>query len=466
MIDLLHQGERKVVRFAIEKALEKVGADKEITEKDAEALVKVMDKILGVYWRPELADGIKKLVTDKDGKWHHYFKRMVRSCDRDILTNFILNVGYEGLYRGRKTSDKLAEENDCNIPWIILMDPTSACNMKCKGCWAAEYGYKENLSFEVMDRVLTEAEEMGVHYVMFTGGEPLVRKNDVLKLCENHPEIMFQCFTNSTLIDEAFCKEMLRVKNLIMAISIDGDEASNDERRGDGHYAKIENAMRLMKENGIPFAVSVCYTSKNYLDVTSDEFFDRLIERGAYVAWYFHYMPVGAMAVPELLPTPEQRLHMLKRLREVRAGEGGKELFCIDFQNDAEFVGGCVAGGRRYCHINAAGYVEPCVFIHYSTANVNEMSFLECMQQPLFKKYHENHPFNENHLRPCPMLENPEVLNRMVKESGAVSTDHEAPEGVDTLTTRCLPYAKNWAPSADTAWDKIQENKQAKAAVC
>ena len=41
----------------------------------------------------------------------------------------------------------------------------------------------------------------------------------------------------------------------------------------------------------------------------------------------------------------------------------------MDFQNDGEFVGGCIAGGRNYFHINSAGDAEPCVFIHYSNAN-------------------------------------------------------------------------------------------------
>ncbi len=454
MLDMLHQSERKMIRLAIEKILDQLASDSTPGRAEALALTGVMDKILGVYWKPEMAEGIIRMATDADSKWHHYFQRLVKTCDRNILTNFLLNVGYEGLYRGRKVSDRLSAENDCNIPWILLMDPTSACNMNCKGCWAAEYGHCENLEFDLMDRILNEAEALGVHYVMFTGGEPLIRKADVLKLCENHPEIMFQCFTNSTLIDEAFCQEVLRVGNLIMAISIDGDEQSNDQRRGEGHYQHVENAMALMKKHGIPFAVSVCYTAKNCEDVTSDTFIDRLIENGAYIAWYFHYMPVGAKAVPELLPTPEQRLYMLRRIREIRAAEGGKELFAVDFQNDAEFVGGCVAGGRRYCHINSAGYVEPCVFIHYSSANIREQSFLDCMKQPLFQMYHKNQPFHCNHLRPCPMLENPEIINRLVKESGAVSTDREAPEDVDTLTARCLPYAMNWAPSADAAWTR------------
>lgn len=54
--------------------------------------------------------------------------------------------------------------------------------------------------------------------------------------------------------------------------------------------------------------------------------------------------------------------------------------------------------------------MELCVFIHYSGANIREKSFLECLQQPLFKLYRKGQPFNGNHLRPCPMLENPELL--------------------------------------------------------
>ena len=115
--------------------------------------------------------------------------------------------------------------------------------------------------------------------------------------------------------------------------------------------------------------------------------------------------------------------------------------FCIDFQNDGEYIDGCIAGGRQYAHINPAGDVEPCVFIHYSNANIHDKSLLECLQQPLFKEYHKGQPFNHNHLRPCPMLENPELLGEMVKRSGAHSTDMQQPESTDDVFRRCRPYA-------------------------
>lgn len=140
------------------------------------------------------------------------------------------------------------------------------------------------------------------------------------------------------------------------------------------------------------------------------------------------------------------------RIREVRGWEGGKPIFLMDFQNDGEFVQGCIAGGKQYCHINSNGDVEPCVFIHYSGANIKEKSLVECLKQPLFKEYQAAQPFNDNLLQPCPMLENPEKLRELVKKTGAKSTDMVSPEEVDHLCGKCENYSKEWAPYAEKLW--------------
>lgn len=220
--------------------------------------------------------------------------------------------------------------------------------MHCTGCWAAEYGHKQSLTFEEMDRVLTEAKALGTHACLFTGGAPLLRKKDIIRLCEKHRDMAFHAFTNGTLIDEEFCQEMLRVGNFFVSISVEGFEEANDGRRGRGHFQQALDAMDLLRSHRIPFGVSICYTSRNYKVVTSDEFLDLLISKGCVFAWYFHYMPVGLNADTSLLLTPEQRTYMKDQVREIRGVTGGKELYCIDFQNDGEFVGGC--GTRNINH--------------------------------------------------------------------------------------------------------------------
>ena len=149
-----------------------------------------------------------------------------------------------------------------------------------------------------------------------------------------------------------------------------------------------------------------------------------MIEKGVKYALYFNYMPVGSDGQKELIPSPMQRKYMYMWLKRIRNGKTGKPIFVMDFQDDGEFVGGCIAGGRNYFHINSKGDIEPCVFVHYSDSNIRETTLLESLQRPLFQAYRKGQPFNDNHLMPCPMLENPDILRKIVKETGAKSTDH------------------------------------------
>ena len=74
-------------------------------------------------------------------------------------------------------------------------------------------------------------------------------------------------------------------------------------------------------------------------------------------------------------------------------------------------------------------------------------------------QYCQNQPFNKNHLRPCPMLENPEILQKMVKETGAKSTDLQSPETAEHLCSKCVPYANAWKPYADKIWSETPVKK-------
>jgi MoaA/NifB/PqqE/SkfB family radical SAM enzyme len=178
-----------------------------------------------------------------------------------------------------------------------------------------------------------------------------------------------------------------------------------------------------------------------------------LAGKGAHFGFYFHYMPVGKNAVPELMPSPEQRLTIIQKLRWIRSKDCDIPFFPMDFQNDGEYVGGCIAGGRNYFHINSAGDIEPCVFIHFSDSNIRTHTLLEALQRPLFMTYYKNQPFNDNHLRPCPMLENPEKLREIIEQTGAKSSDLQRQETADELCDKCVEYSKAWKPVADELWE-------------
>ena len=414
-----HKTARKAASFAIDKLLEKVDTNRE------EEMLKLIDfgqKYMAGEDFVDL-DYAKDLVSDKNTALNKYLNRTLDEINPFVAKTTILNLGYEAMLNGTKTMHEMKEIHQCNVPWLILMDPTSACNLKCTGCWAAEYGNRLNLSYDELNGVVKEGKELGIYLYMFTGGEPLVRKDDIIKLCKENYDCQFLAFTNATLVDEEFCQEMQKVGNLALAISLEGSEEVNDLRRGDGVYNKVMKAMDLLKEYGLVFGASICYTSKNYKSVTDPEYIKLMIDKGCRFAMYFHYMPVGNDASVDLLLNPDQREYVKNRIRKIRRLEDGEGIFALDFQNDGEYINGCVAGGKNYFHINANGDAEPCVFIHYSDSNIRDYSILEILKRPLFMAYHDNQPFNENHLRPCPMLENPEILQRIVHKTQVKSTD-------------------------------------------
>lgn len=440
--------------MSVSTTLAKFGLTKAFNHlyKDPEAnLLEAMD------WADKFSNGgfanqraaIRKAISDPSYPYYPYVRHILNDVDPEIVKTLIVNFFINGNLVGGPIQEVLRQKYNCNIPWTILLDPTSACNLHCTGCWAAEYGNKLNLSYDEIDDIIKQGKEMGVYFYIYTGGEPLVRKDDLIRLCEKHDDCVFMAFTNGTLIDEAFADEMLRVKNFVPSISLEGSKEATDSRRGDGVYDKAVKAMKLLREKKLLYGISCCYTSENYDSITSEAYWDMMIEMGAYFVWYFHYMPVGNDASVELMPNPEQRELVYRRIREQRAR---KPLFAMDFQNDAEFVGGCIAGGKNYLHINANGDLDPCVFIHYSDSNIREKTILEALRSSLFMAYHDGHPFNDNMLRPCPMLENPELLREMVKKTGAKSTDLESPESVDHLCDKCENYAKHWKPKAEELW--------------
>ena len=443
-------------RAALNKLIDYLDND---PESHLDKIMSLADKLVPADVFPTQRSVIEGAMASKSN-WYQLVMKLFQ-LNPQMRTKLLKALIVDANVLAWPVQEKMREKYRCNIPWAILLDPTSACNLHCTGCWAAEYGHRLNLSYEDIDSIIEQGTALGTHVYIYTGGEPLVRKADLMRLCEAHPDCVFLCFTNATLIDEQFCQDMIRVGNFVPAISAEGNEHTTDARRGAGVYTKIEHAMDLLRGHRLPFGISCCWTSANADAVATEENMDWMIREGALFCWYFHFMPVGRAASADLMPTPEQRERMYRFIRDMRQK---KPLFTLDFQNDGEFVGGCIAGGRRYLHINAAGDVEPCVFIHYSNANIHEVSLLDAPRSPIFMRYYQGQPFNGNHLRPCPMLENPDMLPAMVKASGAHCTDLVEQETPEQLRAKTAPAAAAWKPVADRLWnderDPLHEKRQ------
>lgn len=234
--------------------------------------------------------------------------------------------------------------------------------------------------------------------------------------------------------------------------SLEGFEKETDARRGKGTFNKVMHGMDLLRKRGIVFGVSSATSTHNFETVSSKKFIQMLIDKGSKISWYFIYMPVGVGVDVKNMLTPTQRIELGRRTREIRTT---MPYFCIDFFNDAPYVGGCIAG-KYYCHINAKEDVEPCIFSHFSSFNVKNQPLLDAFKTPYFKELRKRQPYNKNLLMPCMMIDNPTVVREVVKKTNAKPTDESAnnmisnPEFMKELDE----LAANFKPAAEKAWKK------------
>lgn len=386
------------VKYQIEKTALKQMLDylRKDPQQHLESIVSLLKKIDINHIYEEQFKVIDSFFKETDNNWVKLMSKIATQVNPHILetvfSNFLLNASIKGW----EEIQKKKEQYGYDIPFTILLDPTTACNKKCVGCWAADYNKALSLSNEELDSIFIQGKELGIYFYIMTGGEPLIRKKDIIKLAEKHNDCVFMIFTNGTLIDDDFCEALCRVGNIVPTISVEGFDDATDARRGDGSWQDIMRAMDVMKKHHVPFGFSTCFTTRNCDSVLSDEFIDLMMEKGAYFSWYFTFMPIGCNTDTSLMANPIQREKLYRTIRRWRQE---KAIFNMDFWHDAEYVGGCVAGGRRYCHINANGDVEPCVFCHYSNANIKEVSLVEALGQPLFRQYQSHQPFNLNQFR-------------------------------------------------------------------
>ena len=176
------------------------------------------------------------------------------------------------------------------------------------------------------------------------------------------------------------------------------------------------------------------------------------IEKGAKMGWYFLFMPVGKDPDVNAMLTPEQRIRLGEKIREIRET---KPYFTIDFFNDAPYVGGCIAG-KYYCHINSKEEVEPCIFAHFAVDNLKGKKLVDVFKSDFFKELRSRQPYNKNLLLPCMMIDNTNEIREIAKKTGARPTDEGARMMLEDLEfqKQLDKVSEGYKPYAEKAWKK------------
>ena len=280
------------------------------------------------------------------------------------------------------------EKRGVSVPPIMIFSITDRCNLHCKGCYnqALRQSPRPEMSAEKARSIFAEARELGISFAVLGGGEPLVRQ-EVLEITKDFRDIIFLVFTNGLMIDEKFVATLAKQKNLVPVISLEGYEKDTDDRRGKGVYERLQTVIERIKNKGVFWATSLTMTQSNFTDVTDENFIKQLVNQGCKLIFLVEYNPIRKETESWII-TEEQRASLMKIRNSLRSKFSA--LF-ITVPGDEDEIGGCLSAGRGFVHISAEGNVEPCPFIPYSDANLNEVTLKEALQSDFLKTIRQNH---------------------------------------------------------------------------
>jgi MoaA/NifB/PqqE/SkfB family radical SAM enzyme len=423
-----------------------------VTESRLILLTRILERVARTQHHKAQLRYLRKLVEEQHPALG--LMRRVLSLHGNARRAIINSLGVNATWLGEVERRAFAAEHGVRPPFLIVISPTMRCNLRCFGCYAGNYPREDDpLSFDVLDRIVTEGKEMGVYLYTISGGEPFMRP-DLLDLYDKHRDCVFQIYTNGTCISDKAIERMQACGNVAPAISVEGWEAETDFRRGKGVYRKLMATMDALREAGILFGFSGTATRLNVEAYYHEEFYDFMIEKGCLFGWFFIFVPVGQDSSVDLMVTPQQRDKLRQVVYRMRAT---KPIFVADFWNDGCLTGGCMSGGTLYLHVNYRGDLEPCVFMHFAEDNILDMyargqHLWEVLNTPLFRRIREVNRRDPNLLRPCPIVDHNEWLAEALQGTNARPTH----PGAEAIVTRLAPQVREWATEygklADYAW--------------
>ncbi len=324
-----------------------------------------------------------KIVTDALGV---FFKDAVRIA----LTSPSQSVFFLRTLRWQKKAAKTRsnwETKGIHVPPVLIISVTGKCNLHCDGCYhqALRDSAKAEMSDERIEKLVEEAKELGISFIVLAGGEPLMRQN-VLNIPRKYPEIMFLMFTNGLLINDEVLEKMAEKRNIVPLVSLEGYQIDTDLRRGSGVYGTVLKSVSKLKDKNLFWGASITMTRSNFNEVTDPLFVEQLVDLGCKFFIHVEYTPVRE-GTEDWVLNEEQR----SRVISIRNSFRSKFLaLFIALPWDEDEIGGCLSAGRGFVHISAEGNMEPCPFVPYSDINVKTVSLKKALQSQMLKTIREN----------------------------------------------------------------------------
>ncbi len=299
-------------------------------------------------------------------------------------------------------------------PKWIAWEITRRCNLHCVHCRSSsELEVQDHPDFSTDQGIciLDDIHSYAQPVVVLSGGEPLLR-DDVFDLADHGTSLgLRMCLaTNGTLVTSTICHLIKESGIKMVSLSVDGATAAvhDNFRNQPGAFAGTMQAIRLFRENNIPFLINSSFTQRNKEEAPK---IYQLVKKLGATAWYlFMIVPTGRgeEIMEELIPEEEYEdilnwhYELEKKEDELlvrptcapqyyrivlqRAKETGERFKRRTLRFSTGGAKGCLAG-QLICLIDVDGNVLPCSYFPLAAGNIFKQPFKEIWEHAeLFKK--------------------------------------------------------------------------------
>ena len=178
---------------------------------------------------------------------------------------------------------------------VVVWNCTRRCNLRCVHCYSqsADERYSGQMTAEQGFALLEDLAQFGAPVVLFSGGEPLLRK-DLVELAERAVKLGLRAVisTNGTLIDQAKAEQLRQVGLSYVGVSLDGMENTNDKFRGvKGAFQKALTGIRNCLKAGIKVGLRFTINKRNVADVS--DIFSLLTDENIPRVCFYHLVYAG-----------------------------------------------------------------------------------------------------------------------------------------------------------------------------
>jgi MoaA/NifB/PqqE/SkfB family radical SAM enzyme len=348
-------------------------------------------------------------------------RRMLMETDKRLLWKLAWNMGWKGMWSIVRHKRRLHRGEF--FPPFLYLSVINSCNLRCQGCWVDVAAKQSRIEVEALDRLVTEAKQMGNSFFGILGGEPFMH-GELLEIFRRHPDCYFQVFTNGHFITDEIARELRKLGNVTPLVSVEGNEIVSDERRGrSAVYSQTLTGLQNLLKHKVMTGVCTSLCQTNF-DLLSEAWVDRLIDMGVLYCWFHIYRAVGPESTPALCLTPQQQRQARQFVVDMRAK---KPIIIIDAYYDGEGQALCPAATGFTHHVGPWGDIEPCPVIQFATESIYDRQadggyrpLKETFQQSEFLRDFRDTAAQST--RGCIILERPDLLQELVERHGARDT--------------------------------------------